>query len=60
LQQLSGSAQPHAKGHLLAVIGYDSLNQKVISMDPAFPADGETHVFYAFRILSRHGLEGEM
>ncbi len=43
---LPGSAQPYAKGHLLAVIGYDSLNQKVICMDPAFPVDNETHVSY--------------
>lgn len=43
---LPGSAQPYAKGHLLAVIGYDSLNKKVICMDPAFPTDGDTHVSY--------------
>ncbi len=43
---LSGSAQPYAKGHLMAVIGYDSLHQKVICMDPAFPADDQTHVYY--------------
>jgi hypothetical protein len=43
---LPGSAQPYAKGHLLAVIGYDSSNQKVICMDPAFSTDSETHVSY--------------
>jgi hypothetical protein len=43
---LTGSARPYAKGHLLVVIGYDSANQKVICMDPAFPQDTETHVFY--------------
>lgn len=43
---LPGSALPHSKGHLLAVIGYDSLNQKVICMDPAFPTDSETQVSY--------------
>lgn len=43
---LTGSARPYAKGHLLVVIGYDSLNQKVICMDPAFPKDSETHVSY--------------
>lgn len=43
---LAGSAQPYAAGHLIAVIGYDPLNQKVICMDPAFPTDVETHVFY--------------
>lgn len=43
---LTGSAQPYAKGHLLAVIGYDPLQEKVICMDPAFPEDDQTHVFY--------------
>lgn len=43
---LPGSAQPYAKGHLLVVIGYDSLDQKVGCMDPAFPTDNETHVSY--------------
>lgn len=43
---LPGSALPYAKGHLLAVIGYDPSNQKVICMDPAFPTDSETHVAY--------------
>jgi hypothetical protein len=43
---LPGSAKPYAKGHLLAVIGYDAVNQKVMCMDPAFPADLETHVSY--------------
>jgi Peptidase_C39 like family len=44
---LPGSAQPYAKGHLMAVVGYDSLNQKVVCMDPAFPKDDETHVAYS-------------
>lgn len=43
---LPGSAQPYAKGHLLVVIGYDSLNQKVFCMDPAFPSDNETQISY--------------
>lgn len=43
---LPGSARSYAKGHLIAVIGYDSLHQKVICMDPAFPADSQTHVSY--------------
>ena len=43
---LSGSAQPYAQGHLLAVIGYDALSQKVKCMDPAFPTDYQTHVSY--------------
>jgi hypothetical protein len=48
---LLGSAQPYAKGHLLAVIGYDAFNQKVMCMDPAFPIDSETHVSYDFSDL---------
>ena len=43
---LPGSAQPYAKGHLIAVIGCDPNQQKVICMDPAFPTDLQTHVFY--------------
>lgn len=43
---LPGSALPYSTGHLIAVIGYDALNQKVICMDPAFPSDEQTHVFY--------------
>jgi hypothetical protein len=43
---LEGSAQPYAKGHLIAVIGYDALNQQMICMDPAFPSDEETRVPY--------------
>lgn len=43
---LPGSAGPYAKGHLLAVIGYDALHQKVICMDPAFPTDNETQIAY--------------
>jgi hypothetical protein len=43
---LTGSALPYAKGHLVAVIGYDSVNQKVLCMDPAFPTDQETLVSY--------------
>jgi hypothetical protein len=43
---LPGSAKPYAKGHLLAVIGYDSLNKKVICMDPAFSSNDETIVSY--------------
>lgn len=45
---LPGSALPYAKGHLLAIIGFDPLNQKVLCMDPAFPTDSETHVAYDF------------
>ena len=43
---LTGSAQPYASGHLIAVIGYDSLRQRVLCMDPAFPADDQTLVSY--------------
>lgn len=43
---LPGSAVNYTQGHLLVVIGYDSLNRKVICMDPAFPTDGETRVTY--------------
>lgn len=45
---LKGSAQAYSQGHLLVVIGYDSLNQKVMCMDPAFPLDHQTHVYYDF------------
>ena len=43
---LPGSALPYEKGHLIAVIGYDPEGQKVICMDPAFPADNQTWVRY--------------
>jgi hypothetical protein len=43
---LPGSAKEYAKGHLLAVIGYDPVQQKVICMDPAFPSDEKTIVRY--------------
>jgi hypothetical protein len=43
---LPGSASPYAKGHLLVVRGYDASSQKVLCMDPAFPADEKTLVSY--------------
>ena len=43
---LPKSAKPYIQGHLLAVTGYDALHQKVLSMDPAFPSDSETHISY--------------
>lgn len=43
---LKGGALAYAKGHLLAVIGYDPQDKKVICMDPAFPTDQQTHVRY--------------
>jgi hypothetical protein len=45
---LPGSALPYAKGHLLAVIGFDAHRHKVYCMDPAFPSDKETLVAYEF------------
>jgi len=44
---LKGSALPYASGHLLVVTGFDSENQEVYCMDPAFPADHLTHVKYS-------------
>lgn len=44
---LQGSALPYAKGHLIAVIGYDAALQRVHCMDPAFPSDQETKVSYS-------------
>lgn len=45
---LAGSALPYAKGHLMAVIGYDPVEKRVKCMDPAFPKDSETLVYYDF------------
>lgn len=43
---LPRSARPYAKGHLMAVIGYDPMEQKVICMDPAFPCNQLTRAEY--------------
>jgi hypothetical protein len=43
---LPGSALPYSKGHLIAVVGYDPSQNKVICMDPAFPSNEETHALY--------------
>jgi hypothetical protein len=43
---LKGSALPYAKGHLMVVTGFDPKEQKVVCMDPAFPQDRQTTVFY--------------
>lgn len=43
---LPGSAQPYAKGHLMAVIGFDPIEQKVLCMDPAFPSNQLTSASY--------------
>jgi hypothetical protein len=45
---LAGSAGPYPQGHLIAVIGYDPEEKKVICMDPAFPTDEKTLVRYDF------------
>lgn len=43
---LPGSAMPYTSGHLIAVVGYDPMKQKVLCVDPAFPSDHETSVSY--------------
>jgi hypothetical protein len=43
---LKGSALPYESGHLVVVTGYDSKNQEVFCMDPAFPTDDLTHIKY--------------
>jgi len=45
---LPGSAKPYAEGHLVLVTGYDANHHRVMCMDPAFPTDSETQIFYAF------------
>ncbi len=44
---LKGSALPYDLGHLLVVKGYDSENQEVFCMDPAFPTNELTDIKYA-------------
>lgn len=41
-----GSPVPYTNGHLIAVTGYDPMNQKVFCMDPGFNSDEETIVQY--------------
>jgi hypothetical protein len=43
---LMGSAEAYEKGHLMVVDGYDSVGQRVMCMDPAFPSDEDTKVAY--------------
>ncbi len=43
---LPGGATPYSNGHLLLLIGYDSLEKTVLCMDPAFSSDRETIVSY--------------
>jgi len=43
---LPGSAQTYPKGHLIAVIGFEPKEKKVVCMDPAFPTDDQTRAYY--------------
>ena len=43
---LPKSALPYAKGHLIAVVGYDPEKKEVICMDPAFPKNAQTLIGY--------------
>lgn len=43
---LVGSASPYAGGHLIAITGYDAINQRILCVDPAFPSDQESKVSY--------------
>lgn len=44
---LKGAHLPYKNGHLVAVVGYDPLSQKVLCMDPAFPEGIDKPVSYA-------------
>ncbi len=44
--ELSGAVKPYNNGHLMAVIGWDAHNKKVLCHDPAFPADEQVAVAY--------------
>ncbi len=44
---LPGSALPYKNGHLLVITGYDHQLQQVLCMDPAFPSNCETLVWYS-------------
>ena len=46
---LPGAPLPYANGHLLCVIGYDSKEEKVLCMDPAFPGNELTHTAYPIK-----------
>ncbi len=43
---LPGTIFPYSKGHLVAVIGYDSENDRILCMDPAYNQNNETLVEY--------------
>ena len=43
---LQGSALPYTQGHLMVVIGFDAVNERVLCMDPAFPTNKETLTSY--------------
>ncbi len=43
---LPGSIHSYDQGHLLVVRGYDPETNKILCMDPAFPADSQTYVSY--------------
>lgn len=43
---LQGSALPYSQGHLMVVIGFDAVNERVLCMDPAFPTNKETLTSY--------------
>lgn len=45
---LAGSALSYLRGHLMAVIGFNHQDRKVICMDPAFGSNQETIVAYDF------------
>lgn len=43
---LPGSARPYQDGHLMVMMGYDSIAQKVVCMDPAFSEHEHTIIRY--------------
>ncbi len=44
--QLPRAIHPYAKGHLIAVIGYDKDDDCILCMDPGYPRDQDTLVRY--------------
>ena len=50
---LQGAIQAYDQGHLLVVRGFDSKQNKVLCMDPAYPTDFQTHVSYALEDFLR-------
>lgn len=43
---LRNSAMSYTNGHLLVITGYDSTNNEVLCMDPAFASNQKTHIGY--------------